>query len=52
MSRCPECGVGIGGQNHALIGDNRLAPEMDGAAAPAFNPDHLMTEEELRRFMF
>lgn len=51
-SKCPECGAGIGGQDHALRRDNRLASEMDGATAPAFDPNMLMNVEQLRRFQF
>jgi hypothetical protein len=36
-SKCPECGAGIGGQHHRLADDNELAPEMDGAAHPAWS---------------
>ena len=35
-STCPECGSGIGGQNHRVRSDNQLAMEMDGAVAPAW----------------
>lgn len=35
-SICPECGSGIGGQNHRVRSDNQLAMEMDGAVAPAW----------------
>jgi hypothetical protein len=36
-SKCPECGAVIGGQHHRLADDNELAPEMDGAAHPAWS---------------
>ena len=36
-ANCPECGARIGGQNHALISDNQLAPEMDGARYAAWS---------------
>lgn len=36
VSTCNECGAKIGGQNHALLGDNQFAGEMDGAQAPAW----------------
>ncbi|XP_021953554.2 NFX1-type zinc finger-containing protein 1 [Folsomia candida] len=34
--KCNECGAAIGGQSHALLADNTLATEMDGATAPAW----------------
>ncbi|XP_060086142.1 NFX1-type zinc finger-containing protein 1-like [Ylistrum balloti] len=34
--RCPECNATIGGSRHTLRSDNALAPEMDGAAVPAW----------------
>ena len=36
-SKCPECGSSIGGHNHQLRADNRLASEMDGARYAAFS---------------
>lgn len=36
VARCNECGAGIGGGSHRLLGDNQLATEMDGARAPAW----------------
>ncbi|XP_021348895.1 NFX1-type zinc finger-containing protein 1-like isoform X2 [Mizuhopecten yessoensis] len=33
---CPECNATIGGGSHTLRSDNTLAPEMNGAAAPAW----------------
>ncbi|KAG4069526.1 hypothetical protein HA402_006892 [Bradysia odoriphaga] len=35
-AKCNECGAVIGGANHALLGTNRFAPEMDGAVRPAY----------------
>jgi hypothetical protein len=35
-SRCNECHARIGGTGHRLLGDNRLAGEMDGAVGPAW----------------
>lgn len=35
--RCPECGSRIGGRSHALLGDNRVATEMDGARFGAWS---------------
>ncbi len=35
-SRCNECQARIGGTQHRLLGDNRFAGEMDGAARPAW----------------
>ena len=34
---CPECGSTIGGTNHRLRDDNRLAGEMDGARHAAWS---------------
>lgn len=36
QSKCPECGLAIGGDNHRLVSGNRVAPEMDGATVPAW----------------
>lgn len=36
ISTCNECGARIGGQNHALLRDNQLAREIDGARTPAW----------------
>lgn len=35
--KCNECGAQIGGRNHALRGDNRVAREMDGAPYAAYS---------------
>jgi hypothetical protein len=35
-SRCGECKAKIGGGGHRLRDDNRFAPEVDGATAPAW----------------
>ncbi|KAM7449156.1 NFX1-type zinc finger-containing protein 1 [Porites harrisoni] len=35
--RCPECGSTIGGHNHRLRDDNRLASDMDGARYAAYS---------------
>lgn len=37
ISKCSECGVTIGGTNHALTSGNSLAPEMDGARFSAWS---------------
>jgi len=37
IAKCPECGASIGGTGHQLLGDNRLAPEMDGASYAAWS---------------
>ena len=37
IAKCPECGAQIGGQSHALLPGNRLAPEMDGARHAAWS---------------
>lgn len=37
VGKCNECGAKIGGSSHTLLGDNRLAPEMDGARHPAWS---------------
>ncbi|CAH0548132.1 unnamed protein product [Brassicogethes aeneus] len=36
-SKCNECGATIGGGSHRLRDDNTFAPEMDGAAQPAWS---------------
>jgi len=36
VSKCPDCGCPIGGQNHALTEGNRFYSEVDGAAGPAW----------------
>lgn len=36
-STCPECGLPIGGMNHALESGNTLASEMDGAQYAAWS---------------
>lgn len=36
-SRCNECGASIGGANHALRRDNRVATAMDGSQHPAWS---------------
>ena len=36
-ANCPACGARIGGQQHRLRGDNRLASEMDGAQYSAWS---------------
>lgn len=33
---CYDCGEIIGGTNYKLVPGNLLAPEMDGAAGPAW----------------
>lgn len=48
-SKCPECGAKIGGTNHALLSTNRFAPEMDGAAHPAWSNAANM---DMRNFHF
>ena len=40
VSRCPECGPPIGGQNHALIDSNRQAANFVGEARPAWDPNN------------
>ena len=50
-SRCPECGSSIGGQNHQLRSDNRLASEMDGARYPAFSDLANINNFDPRDFM-
>ncbi|KAE8749845.1 hypothetical protein FOCC_FOCC003313 [Frankliniella occidentalis] len=37
-ANCPECGARIGGTNHRLRRDNRLATDIDGATTPAWPP--------------
>ncbi|GFS40184.1 NFX1-type zinc finger-containing protein 1 [Nephila pilipes] len=36
-SCCNECGAKIGGSNHRLLSDNRIATDMDGATQSAFS---------------
>lgn len=36
-ANCPECGLTIGGENHALESGNTLASEMDGARYAAWS---------------
>jgi hypothetical protein len=36
-SKCNECGAKIGGRNHALLNDNAVATEMDGATVGAWS---------------
>jgi uncharacterized C2H2 Zn-finger protein len=36
-AKCPNCDARIGGANHTLRGDNRLAPEIDGARYAAWS---------------
>ncbi|CAL4074138.1 unnamed protein product, partial [Meganyctiphanes norvegica] len=38
-SKCPACGLKIGGRNHALARDNAVATEMDGSRHAAWS-DH------------
>ncbi|WAQ95602.1 ZNFX1-like protein [Mya arenaria] len=38
-SKCPECQVEIGGEQHRLTEGNQLAPEMDGAAFAAYSEE-------------
>ncbi|KAF7649472.1 hypothetical protein LDENG_00140980 [Lucifuga dentata] len=35
--RCPDCNATIGGSNHALVSDNQVASEMDGAQHAAWS---------------
>ena len=37
VGKCPECHADIGGTGHTLLAGNALAPEMDGAAHPAWS---------------
>ena len=36
-STCPECGLSIGGESHALDSTNSHAGEMDGSSYPAWS---------------
>ena len=49
-SHCPECGSAIGGMNHRLRSDNRLASEMDGARYAAFSDMANIHNFDLRDF--
>ena len=37
--KCPECKAPVGGTGYRLAAGNVHAPEMDGAATPAFHND-------------
>ena len=53
IAKCPECGARIGGESHALLPDNRLAPEMDGARYAAWSTAANLADydpAELQRF--
>lgn len=39
VSKCIECGVAIGGRDHALLSSNRHAPEMDGSQFAAWSEE-------------
>lgn len=47
LSRCPNCGVQIGGQNHALTQGNSHI-NIDGAR-PAYDPGNLLRNEQIAR---
>jgi hypothetical protein len=36
IGKCIECGARVGGQQHRILSDNRLAPEIDGATHSAW----------------
>ncbi|WAR28366.1 ZNFX1-like protein [Mya arenaria] len=38
-SKCPECGVEIGGERNQLTTGNTIAPEMDGARFAAYSDE-------------
>ena len=39
VASCPECRSAIGGENHALVGGNRQAPEFDNAEGPVWTEE-------------
>lgn len=47
-SKCPECGVVIGGQRHRLADGNVHAPEMDGSSHPAWSEQANMANYEFQ----
>ena len=51
-ARCPECGSTIGGHNHRLRDDNRLASDMDGARYAAFSDMANILNFDLRDLQF
>lgn len=42
VAKCPECGVKIGGNNHAYVEGTSLASEMDGARHKAWSEGNNM----------
>jgi hypothetical protein len=46
-SKCPECGLAIGGANHALTSGNAHAGEMDGSSHPAWSEHANMANFDL-----
>ena len=49
-SRCPDCGVVIGGAQHTLVSDNAHAPEMDGSSYAAWSEGANMANYDLNQF--
>jgi len=50
-SKCPECGARIGGANHALLGDNAVATEMDGARHAAWSEQNNLANFNLNNLI-
>ena len=46
-AKCHECGATIGGGNHRLRSDNRLAGEMDGARFTAWSEANNMANFQM-----
>ena len=44
IAKCAECEAQIGGQQHRLLDNNRLAEEMDHAHHPAFSNEAFMEQ--------
>jgi hypothetical protein len=49
--RCPDCQAVIGGGQHQLRGDNRVATAMDGAQHGAYTLAQDMANFDFRQFM-
>ncbi|XP_069193979.1 NFX1-type zinc finger-containing protein 1 [Procambarus clarkii] len=46
-SKCPDCGLAIGGGSHQLLADNALASEMDGAQYSAWSEQNNMANYDI-----
>ena len=52
VSKCPECGAGIGGTNHRLLEGNQHAGEMDNSRHSAWSEGANMMNYDFLRRMF